>query len=220
MNRLPQILLFSALATPVTGCGSEDGKPINSHPEEPAVMHASGALPVTIAPEEGEVFWFFQESPEKLGSGGELRIYIDHVTDKEARGSFAKFTLGVGGVLPVHRHDKTEELAYILSGEGAAIGLGDDGEEIDMPISEGYVWYNPPGAWHAVRNTGPEPLSMIFATIPNEAKGLLAFFRKIGSQPGAATKTIPQDEFARLAAEHDMIMRPPEPEQAPPKNQR
>lgn len=218
MNHLPQILLYSVLAAPASGYGSEDGKPINSHPEEPAVMQPSNALPVTIAPEEGHVVWFFQESPEKLGSGGELRIYIDHVTNREARGSFAKFTLGAGGVLPVHRHDRTEELAYILSGEGVAVGLGDDGEEIELPVSEGYVWYNPPGAWHAVRNTGPEPLSLIFATIPNEEKGLLAFFRKIGSQPGSAIKTIPQDELARLAEAHDMIMRPPEPEPTEPQN--
>jgi mannose-6-phosphate isomerase-like protein (cupin superfamily) len=218
MNRLPQILLFSILAAPVTGCGSEDGNPINSNPAEPPVNQAANALPVTIAPEGGEVFWFFQESPEKLGSGVELRIYIDHVTNREARGSFAKFALGVGGVLPVHRHDKTEELAYVLSGEGVAVGLGENEEEIEMPISEGYVWYNAPGVWHAVRNTGPEPLSMIFATIPNEEKGLLAFFRKIGSQPGSAIKAIPQDEFARLAEEHDMIMRPPQPERTEPQN--
>ncbi len=170
------------------------------------------AQPVIMAPDAGDVVWFFQESPEKLGSGGELRIYIDHATHAEARGSFAKFTLGVGGALPVHRHDKTEEIAYIVSGEGVAVGLDGDGAEIEMPVAEGHVWYNPPSAWHAVRNTGEKPLVMVFATIPNEEQGLMAFFRKIGNAPGAEARVIPAEEFARLANEHDMIMRPPPPD--------
>ena len=63
----------------------------------------------------------FHESKDELGSGGELQIFIDPETHPEATASFAKYTLGVGGALPVHRHDKTEEFAYILSGEGAAV---------------------------------------------------------------------------------------------------
>lgn len=174
-------------------------------------MASPSGQPVVMSPESGDVLWFFQESPEKLGSGGELRIYLDHATHAEARGSFAKFTLGVGGALPVHRHDKTEEIAYIISGEGVAVGLDDAGNEVEMPVSEGYVWYNPPSVWHAVRNTGSVPLTMVFATIPNEEKGLLAFFRNIGVEPGQAAKPIPADEFARLAQEHDMILRPQTP---------
>lgn len=182
-------------------------------PARAADTGAAGApdagLPVIIAPDGGDVVWFFQESPETLGSGGELRIYIDHATHAEARGSFAKFTLGVGGALPIHRHHKTEEIAYIIAGAGVAVGVAENGDEVEMPISAGYIWYNPPSAWHAVRNTGDEPLAMVFATIPNEEQGLLSFFRKIGNTPGAEAKVIAADDFARMAAEHDMIMRPP-----------
>ena len=99
-----------------------------------------------------------------------------------------------------------------MSGEGAAVGLDETGNEVEMPVSEGYVWYNPPSVWHAVRNTGSVPLTMVFATIPNEEKGLLSFFRQIGVEPGQAAKSIPADEFARLAQEHDMILRPQTPE--------
>ena len=62
----------------------------------------------------------------------------------EDSASFAKYTLGVGGALPVHKHDRTEEFAYILSGDGAAVVLDDDGGEVEVPISAGCVWYNPP----------------------------------------------------------------------------
>ena len=199
---LPVVYLLFPLFALGTECDEEDG--------------AGPVLPVIMAPGEGDVVWFFQESPEALGSGGELRIYIDHVTHAEARSSFAKFKLGVGGALPVHRHDKSEEMAYIISGEGVAIGLDENGDELEMPISEGYIWYNPPSAWHAVRNTGNTSLAMVFATIPNEEQGLLSFFRKIGNSPGTGAKAIAADEFARLAEEHDMIMRPP-PESTPQK---
>ena len=75
---------------------------------------------VILEPEEGDLLWFFARSKDELGSGGELHIYLDAETHPEARASFAKFTLGVGGVLPVHKHEKTEEISYFLAGEGVA----------------------------------------------------------------------------------------------------
>ena len=174
---------------------------------------AEVGTPVVMTPEEGDVLWFSHESPDELGSGGELRIFLDHTTHPEAGGSFAKFTLGVGGVLPVHRHEKTEEVGYIVSGEGVVVGIDEAGDEVEMQLAAGYVWYNPPGAWHAVRNTGEVPLELVFATIPNEEQGLLSFFRQIGVEPGKEAKVIPAEEFARLATEHDMILRPREPEE-------
>jgi hypothetical protein len=70
------------------------------------------------------------------------RSILDPETHPAASASVAKYTPGVGGALPVHRHDKTEEFAYILSGEGAAVTIGDNGEEVEIPISAGYFWYN------------------------------------------------------------------------------
>jgi mannose-6-phosphate isomerase-like protein (cupin superfamily) len=134
---------------------------------------------VVMDPHAGDYLWSFHESGDELGSGGELQIFLDPETHPAASASFAKYTLGVGGALPVHRHDKTEEFAYILSGEGAAVTIGDDGEEVEIPISAGYFWYNPPGAWHAVRNKGATPLSLVFTTVPNEKEGLLSFFRRM-----------------------------------------
>ena len=162
---------------------------------------------VIMRPHEGDHLWSFHESKDELGSGGELQIFIDAKTHPEATASFAKYALGVGGALPVHRHDKTEEFAYILSGEGAAVVVDDDGEEVEVPISAGYFWYNPPGAWHAVRNTGSTPLSLVFTTIPNEKKGLLAFFRRISVEPGREPIVLAPEDLERIASEHDMILR-------------
>ncbi|MCZ6834852.1 MAG: hypothetical protein O7G85_03680, partial [Planctomycetota bacterium] len=67
-------------------------------------------------------------------------------------------------------------------------------------------WYNPPGAWHAVRNQGDTPLVMVFTTIPNEKMGLLSFFRKIGVAPGESAVTISPEEIERLGLAHDLIL--------------
>jgi len=162
---------------------------------------------IIVPPEDARHFWTFPQSADALGSGGEFHVYVDAHTHPHAGGSFAKFALGPEGALPEHKHEKTEELAYILSGEGIA-RIDRDGEPRDMPIRPGYVWYNPPGVWHAVRNTGDAPLVMVFATIPNVDDGLLSFFQRIGVEPGSEPQPLPDEEFERLAAEHDMILRP------------
>ncbi len=165
---------------------------------------------VLMQPHEGDHLWFFHKNEDDLGSGGELQIYVDAQTHPQASASFAKFTLGVGGSLPVHRHNRTEELAYFLTGHGVAIVLDDLGNEVEIPVSAGHVWYNPPGAWHAIKNTGSTPLSLVFATVPNEKKGLLALFRRIGVEPGKPPTTLSPQEFERIATEHDLILQDPD----------
>ena len=169
---------------------------------------ARGHEPVILEPDQGERVWMTPDSKDHLGQGGELQIYVDPETHPHAGASFAKFTLGVGGALPVHRHDKTEEFAYFLSGEGVAVFRDADGTETEHRVAPGYVWYNPPGQWHAVRNTGSTPLALVFATVPNEEQGLLSFFRRIGSTPGQEGQPITPEELRRLGAEHDMTLWP------------
>lgn len=166
---------------------------------------------VIMEPDEGDVLWSLHASGEELGSGGELQIFLDAQTHPHARASFAKYTLGVGGALPVHRHDKTEEFAYVLSGKGAAVSVDDEGNETEHVISAGYFWYNPPGGWHTMRNHGDTPLTIVFATVPNEAHGLLSFFREISSAPGEDPIQIDPAELERIATEHDLILFKPDP---------
>lgn len=162
---------------------------------------------VVIPPDGGDRLWVFAEHPHELGSGGEFHIYLDPETHPEARASFARFDLGAGGALPVHRHDQTEEISYFLSGEGIVYTF--EGDEMrEVPVRAGSVWYVPPGAWHGFANTGGEPLALVFATIPNEAHGLLSFFRRIGAKPGEAATPLSPEDFARIAAAHDLILRP------------
>ncbi len=200
-------LVAIGLPLAVQGCGGEAAIETPPTAQEGELNEASPYEAKIWAPGEGDHFWVFPESRNNLGPGGEFHIYVDPETYPNAFASFARFSLGVGGALPEHRHDKTEELAYFISGEGTA-NLYVDGELQNVSVGPGSVWYNPPGVWHSVANTGDEPLVLVFATIPNEKKGLLSFFRSISVKPGEEPVVLLPEEFARIASEHDMILRP------------
>lgn len=174
--------------------------------EEPQAS-APGSSSIIVAPEETDHFWVFAESTHELGSGGEFHIYIDPETHPGAPISFSKFALGVDGALPRHMHRKTEEIAYFLSGRGLA-QIQINGQTQEVEVGPGYVWYVAPGEPHTISNIGDEPLVLVFAIIPQDEKGLLAFFRKIGAKPGEMAETLSLEEFAAIAAEHDMILVP------------
>ena len=200
--RQPSIALAAlSLCLVLYGCSYVDGQQNGGPPAE--------ATTVVIGPEDSDHLWWNAESKDHLGSGGEFHIYVDPETFPEASASFAKFSLGVGGALPVHRHDKTEEIGYFLAGEGV-VTVYENGEARDIPVRAGHVIYVRPGSWHTIKNTGQGPFSLVFATIPNEKKGLLSFFRRISVKPGTEAAPLNPDDLARLAAEHDFILRPPD----------
>jgi hypothetical protein len=127
--------------------------------------------------------------------------------------------LGVSRRSWEHRHERSEEFGYLISGEGA-VKRREDGVLVEVPIRPGTTWYVPPGAWHSVRNTATEPLVMVFATVPNLETGLLSFFRKIGTPPGDPPRALSKEEVAAIGARHDFVVRsavvPPAGAEQPP----
>lgn len=160
-----------------------------------------------MKPDAGEHLWVFPKNKDTLGSGGKLQIFMDAESHPHASASFAKYELGVGGALPEHKHNKTEEIAYFLSGEGIVITYEND-KRVETPIKEGYVWYTTPGEYHSFKNTGNEPLKLVFAIIPNDKSGLLSFFKKVGAEPGKDATAFSPEEFGKIATEHDLILKP------------
>ncbi len=67
---------------------------------------------------------------------------------------YSVFTPGTE-LTPV-KHE-TEEVAYVVSGSGE---LRLDGDAV--PFGEGDALHIPAGVWHAVANTGDEPVVMVF----------------------------------------------------------
>src|SRR6266545_6364679 len=79
---------------------------------------------------------------------------------------------GPGSMQAVHGHPDSEQVYVIVRGRGV-MQVGDEMEE----VSEGTLVFCPPGAGHAIRNTGDSPLVFVSAMSPPfDPKGLDAYF--------------------------------------------
>jgi len=75
--------------------------------------------------------------------------------------SLAEATLGPGRTTRPHRHLRTEEIYYILRGEGL---LTVDTER--QTVCCGDAILIPPGAWHTITNTGAHDLVFLCCCSP------------------------------------------------------
>lgn len=78
-----------------------------------------------------------------------------------ARQSLAEATLPPGATTQAHYHPKTEEIYYVLAGEGQ-MRLG--GEERTVRPGDGIAI--PPGSPHQIRNTGANDLVFLCCCVP------------------------------------------------------
>jgi quercetin dioxygenase-like cupin family protein len=94
--------------------------------------------------------------PIELPGGSWSRVILtgERVGSVTALG-FSSFAPGTATAMLSHA---TEELAYVLSGTGE-LRLDDE----VVPYGPASALYIPAGAWHAVANTGDEPVTMVFA---------------------------------------------------------
>ena len=94
--------------------------------------------------------------PIDLPGGSWSRVILtgDRVGSGTALG-VSSFAPGTSTAMLSH---ETEELAFVLSGEGE-LRLDDE----VVPYGPQSALYIPAGVWHAVVNTGDEPVSMVFA---------------------------------------------------------
>ena len=94
--------------------------------------------------------------PIQLPGGSWSRVILtgDRVGSATALG-FSSFAPGTATAMLSHA---TEELAYVLTGVGE---LRLDSEVV--AYAAGSALYIPAGVWHAVVNTGNDPVTMVFA---------------------------------------------------------
>lgn len=94
--------------------------------------------------------------PIELPGGSWSRVLLngERVASSAALG-FSSFAPHTATAMLSH---ETEELAYVVSGEGEL--RTDDG---NVPYGPGSALYVPARAWHAVANTGDQPVLMVFA---------------------------------------------------------
>lgn len=106
--------------------------------------------------------------------------------------------LKAGAGIPVHRHDHMDEILLIQEGRGFAI-LDDQ----RAAIAKGSTIFVPKGFWHGFQNPDSS-MDLVWIVTP---PGLEAFFREIGSAPGAPPKSLTREEFRAIGQNHGTVFK-------------
>ncbi|HVL66309.1 MAG TPA: cupin domain-containing protein [Vicinamibacterales bacterium] len=141
----------------------------------------SQAAPAAIGPSDGELVYVGRDP---------VRIKI---SPQGERGRFAMITQDVspGTTIPVHLHEREDEVIFIQSGRGEAT-LGPE----KVPLEAGSTLYVPQGTWHGGRNTGQDVLRWIAFYSPSGFEG---YFREIGRRwPDAPPRMLSMQERRAL----------------------
>jgi quercetin dioxygenase-like cupin family protein len=94
--------------------------------------------------------------PIELPNGSWSRLLVTASTARGNASSLGYSVFTPGTELQAVKHE-TEEVAYVVSGSGE-LRLDDEA----IPFGEGDALHIPAGVWHAVANTGEEPVVMVF----------------------------------------------------------
>ena len=99
-----------------------------------------------LTPGQGEVITL------GLPNSGKIIILVDPKNTGETRFCMLIQELDPGAVVPVHLHEREEQILFFYSGHGKAI-LG----ETEMEVHPGTTVYSPRQVWHGFSNTGTSP---------------------------------------------------------------
>ncbi len=141
-------------------------------------------------------------SPLALDAGDGELVYVGRTRDpvriKVSPGTGSRFAMitqdvAPGSVIPVHLHEREDEIIFIQDGEGAAT-LGDT----KVRLQAGSTLVVPQGTWHGGENTGASIMKWVAIYAP---AGFEGYFRAIGTR--APGDTPPR----RSAAEREALDR-------------
>ena len=93
--------------------------------------------------------------------GSEIRELLAHRNSAISRQSLAEARLMPGQSTAPHYHVRTEEIYYILSGQGQMQIAGEA-----LQVAKGDAIAIPPGHAHQITNTGDEPLVFLCCCAP------------------------------------------------------
>jgi mannose-6-phosphate isomerase-like protein (cupin superfamily) len=100
-------------------------------------------------------------TPYVTKDGSVIRELMHPNINPSLRQSVAEATVPTGGETLLHRHRQSDEIYYILEGDGR---MSLAGEEFD--VTEGDTLYIPSGSPHRIRNTGSIPLRILCFCYP------------------------------------------------------
>lgn len=102
-------------------------------------------------------------------------------------------TIPPGGVIPKHRHLAQDEILFLQTGS-ARVSLNDQ----DYEVHAGGMIFFPLNTWVSLRNTGAEPIQLIFIF---SAPGFDEYMRCSSVPEGQPAPPIPLDEISKCAHE-------------------
>jgi quercetin dioxygenase-like cupin family protein len=145
--------LLATLAAMASRAAAQDGSPLP---------------PRAIGADEGELFYV-----------GRTRDPVRIKVSPPRQGRFAMIVQDVapGSVIPIHLHEREDEIIFIQSGEGSAT-IGKE----SVTLRAGATLYVPQGTWHGGENTGSSVMRWVAIYSPSGFEG---YFRAIGTKaPG------------------------------------
>ena len=95
--------------------------------------------------------------PTQTFDWGAIKWFVTPDGTEGAGLTFGEVVLQPGRGHDRHNHPESEEILYVLSGEGEQII--DDGDP--FPVKPGNTIYVPTGVFHSTRNTGWEPMRLL-----------------------------------------------------------
>jgi mannose-6-phosphate isomerase-like protein (cupin superfamily) len=104
-----------------------------------------------------------------------------------------------GVLIPPHRHERTDEVAYILEGE---LGVMVAGEEFQVGV--GSIVVRPRGVPHAFWNVGDRPVRLLDISTP---AGFEAWFDEL-ARLRSSTPPPTMQELTEAARRYDVIVMP------------
>ena len=126
-------------------------------------------------------------------TAGSITILVDPANTGKTDLCALIQTLNPGAAVPVHRHDKAEQVLHFLSGSGTASLDGHD-----MEVAQGTTLHVPKGAEHGIANAGDTPLTFLETTTP---PGFQEAFRAMSQ----LSEPTPQ-AIAKIAGQHDILI--------------
>lgn len=127
---------------------------------------------------------------------GRVTIKVDRRNGGATAFSMGTQELIPGGRIPLHLHERQEEVLFVHRGEGYAV-LPDK----RITIGPGSTVHVPPGVWHGIENGTGGPMELVWFIAP---PGLEGMFREIGTAPGVEPEPLSDSEFRRIVRRHGM----------------
>jgi oxalate decarboxylase/phosphoglucose isomerase-like protein (cupin superfamily) len=112
-----------------------------------------------------------KQRPVQSLDWGALKWLVSPDNTPDARLTFGEVVLLPGKGHDRHNHPESEEILYVLSGEGNQ--MLDDGGEAWFPVRPGDTIYVPQAMFHATINTGWEPMRLLAIYNPGGAERVL-----------------------------------------------